>query len=116
MDGGCVCTFAGESAPPPTGTASPSSPLSFFASFLRWFLLSLLKSGVSSGRLASLSRGRFLDVGAVVYQMSVCPWECPGFSVDACQEALFQMQAQVESLGFVPNLEHRFLIVAKNRK
>ena len=27
-----------------------------------------------------------------------------------------QMQAQVESLGFVPNLEHRFLIVAKNRK
>ena len=59
---------------------------------------------------------RYLDVGAVVFQASVCPWEYPGFSVETSQEALFQMQAQVESLGFVPNLEHRFLIVAKNRK
>jgi len=57
-----------------------------------------------------------LDVGAVVFQASVRPWEYPGFSVETSQEALFQMQAQVESLGFVPNLEHRFLIVAKNRK
>lgn len=59
---------------------------------------------------------RYLDVGAVVFQASVSPWEYPGFSVETSQEALFQMQAQVESLGFVPNLEHRFLIVAKNRK
>ena len=59
---------------------------------------------------------RYLDVGAVVFQASVCPWEYPGFSVETSQESLFQMQAQVESLGFVPNLEHRFLIVAKNRK
>ena len=60
--------------------------------------------------------GRFLDVGAVVFQASVCPWEFPGFSVEACKGILFQMQEQVERLGFVPNLEHRFLIVAKNRK
>ena len=59
---------------------------------------------------------RFRDVGAVVFQASVCPWEFPGFSVENSQEALFQMQEQVERLGFVPNLEHRFLIVAKNRK
>lgn len=59
---------------------------------------------------------RYLDVGAVVFQASVCPWEYPGFSVETSLEELFQMQAQVESLGFVPNLEHRFLIVAKNRK
>ena len=51
---------------------------------------------------------RYLDVGAVVFQASMCPWEYPGFSVETSQEALFQMQAQVESLGFVP--------VAKNRK
>ena len=43
------------------------------------------------------------------------PWEFR-FSVENSQEALFQMQEQVERLGFVPNLEHRFLIVAKNRK
>ena len=66
--------------------------------------------------LQSYGEGRFLDVGVVVYQMSVCPWECPGFSVDRCQDALFQLQEQVEELGFVPTLEHRFLIVAKNRK
>lgn len=66
--------------------------------------------------LQSYGEGRFLDVGALVYQMSVCPWECPGFSVDRCQDALFQLQDQLEHLGFLPNLEHRFLIVAKNRK
>ena len=60
--------------------------------------------------------GRFLDVGAVVFQASVCPWEFPGFSVEVCKDTLFQMEEQVERLGFVPNLEHRFLIVAKNRK
>ena len=55
-------------------------------------------------------------MGAVVFQASVCPWEFPGFSVEACKDTLFQMEEQVERLGFVPNLEHRFLIVAKNRK
>ena len=29
---------------------------------------------------------------------------------------LFTLEEQVETLGFVPNTEHRFLIVAKNRK
>ena len=66
--------------------------------------------------LQSYGEGRFLDVAALVYQMSVCPWECPGFSVDRCQDALFQLQDQLERLGFLPNLEHRFLIVAKNKK
>lgn len=60
--------------------------------------------------------GRFLDVGALCFQASVCPWEFPGFSVDRCQETLFQFQRQVEALGFLPNLEHRFLIIAKNKK
>lgn len=60
--------------------------------------------------------GRFLDVGAVVFQASVCPWEFPGFSVDTCQDALFSMEEQRQRLGFIPTLEHRFLIIAKNRK
>ena len=60
--------------------------------------------------------GRFLDVGALVFQASVTPWEFPGFSVDNCQEVLFRFQDMVEKQGFVPTLEHRFLIVAKNRK
>lgn len=61
-------------------------------------------------------QGRFLDVGALCFQASVCPWEFPGFSVDACKEALFRLQDQVETLGFIPNLEHRFLVIAKNKK
>ena len=60
--------------------------------------------------------GRFLDVGALVFQASVTPWEFPSFSVDNCQEVLFRFQDMVEKQGFVPTLEHRFLIVAKNRK
>ena len=59
---------------------------------------------------------RYLDVGAVVFLLSVAPWECPGFSVERCEDALFALEEQVETLGFVPNTEHRFLIVAKNRK
>lgn len=60
--------------------------------------------------------GRFLDVGALCFQASVCPWEFPNFSVDRCQETLFQFQEQIENLGFLPNLEHRFFIIAKNKK
>ena len=60
--------------------------------------------------------GPFLDVGALCFQASVCPWEFPGFSVDRCQETLFQFQGQIENLGFLPNLEHRFFIIAKNKK
>lgn len=61
-------------------------------------------------------QGRFLDVGALCFQASVCPWEFPEFSVDGCKEVLFQLQDQVETLGFIPNLEHRFLVIAKNKK
>ena len=64
----------------------------------------------------AFGEGRFLDVGAVVFQASVSPWEFPDFSVDRCQKALLQLQDQLERLGFIPTLEHRFLIVAKNRK
>ena len=64
----------------------------------------------------AFGEGRFLDVGAVVFQASVSPWEFPVFSADRCQKALLQLQDQLERLGFIPTLEHRFLIVAKNRK
>lgn len=60
--------------------------------------------------------GRFFDVEAVVFQASVTPWEFPDFTPDRCKDALFQLQSQAEQLGFVPTVEHRFLIVAKNRK
>lgn len=61
-------------------------------------------------------RGKFLDVGAVCFHASVLPWEFPDFSVDRCEGELFALQEQLESQGFVPNQEHRFIIVAKNRK
>ena len=48
----------------------------------------------------AFGEGRFLDVGAVVFQASVSPWEFPNFSVDRCQKALLQLQDQLERLGF----------------
>ena len=49
-----------------------------------------------------LRRGPLPGRGRVVYQMSVCPWECPGFSVDRCQDALFQLQDQRGGAGVRP--------------
>lgn len=59
---------------------------------------------------------KFLDVGAVVFHASVCPWEFPNFSVETCQEALLGLQSQLERYQFIPNREHRFVVIAKNRK
>ena len=56
---------------------------------------------------------RFYDVGALVWFARVLPWEFPGFSVDACREALLQTQAMLEKTGCIEGRIHRFLIVAR---
>jgi SAM-dependent methyltransferase len=58
---------------------------------------------------------RFFDVGAVVYFARIIEWEFPGFSVDACFEALCGLQAEIEERGCVEATEERFLIDAVKR-
>ena len=55
----------------------------------------------------------FYDVGALVWFARILPWEFPGFSVDACQAALFQAQETLEETGCIAGRIHRFLIVAR---
>ena len=55
----------------------------------------------------------FYDVGALVWFARILPWEFPGFSVDACQAALFQAQEILEETGSIAGRIHRFLIVAR---
>lgn len=56
---------------------------------------------------------RFFDVGALVWFARILPWEFPGFSVDACQAALFRAQEILERTGSIAGRIHRFLIVAR---
>ena len=55
----------------------------------------------------------FYDVGALVWFARILPWEFSGFSVDACQAALFQAQETLEETGCIAGRIHRFLIVAR---
>ncbi|MBO9607960.1 MAG: methyltransferase domain-containing protein [Paenibacillaceae bacterium] len=54
----------------------------------------------------------FYDVGALVYFAKVIEWEFPGFSVQACLDKLFKLQAKVDRDGVVTSRGHRFLLVA----
>jgi len=58
---------------------------------------------------------RFFDVGAVVYFAKIIEWEFPGFSVDACFEALCGLQSELDEKGYIEATEERFLIDAVKR-
>lgn len=55
----------------------------------------------------------FHDIGAVVYFAKVIAWEFPGFSVESCFSQLCKLQERLEEKGFIENVEHRFIIVAR---
>ena len=74
--------------------------------------MSWKQAGVNFIRMAVLL---VLVSMAAFFLVSVSPLD--PLTTNVGQAALGTMsQEQVERLGFVPNLEHRFLIVAKNRK
>ncbi len=58
---------------------------------------------------------RYFDVGAIIYSAKIMEWEFPGFSVDRCFGRLLEMQEKIDTQGYVESLEHRFVIVARNR-
>lgn len=57
----------------------------------------------------------FYDVGALVWFARIIEWEFPGFSVDACREALFRAQRLIEENGRIEGRIHRFLLAARSR-
>ena len=59
---------------------------------------------------------KIMDVGALCFYAKLREREFPGFSVDNCLYRLLLLQREVEERGCLLNQEHRFLLIAKNRK
>ncbi|MFC0436791.1 class I SAM-dependent methyltransferase [Kutzneria buriramensis] len=54
----------------------------------------------------------FHDVGALVYQLRMVPWQVPDFTVDRYDPALRRLHARIESDGPFEVRTHRFLVRA----
>lgn len=55
---------------------------------------------------------KYYDIGAIVYFARIIEWEFPGFSVDKCFDALYELHEKLERDGYVESMEHRFFIEA----
>lgn len=55
---------------------------------------------------------RYFDVGAVVFQLRVVPWQVPGFTVMVSEERLRGLDAHIRKTGYFAVMSHRFLIRA----
>ncbi|NLM96676.1 MAG: class I SAM-dependent methyltransferase [Halanaerobiaceae bacterium] len=64
----------------------------------------------------SFPKLKFFDIGALVYLAKIIEWEFPGFSVDSCFDNLCKLEKELNEKGFISCTEHRFVIVALNRK
>ncbi|NED96396.1 class I SAM-dependent methyltransferase [Phytoactinopolyspora alkaliphila] len=58
---------------------------------------------------------RYLDIGAVVYQLTAVPWQVPGFDVERFDERLREIDATIRASGGFTVTSHRFLIRARRR-
>lgn len=59
---------------------------------------------------------RYLDIGAVVYQLRAVPWQAPGFDVDTFDQQLRDIATRIRRHGSFPVQGHRFLIRARRRR
>lgn len=59
---------------------------------------------------------KFFDVGAIVFWAKIIEWSFPEFSVKRNFDRLCDLQDDINLHGFVSDLEHRFIIVAQNKK
>lgn len=59
---------------------------------------------------------KFFDVGAITFFAKVIEWEFPGFNLNQCLEELTEIHKQILVDGYYESEEHRFIIVAKNKK
>lgn len=58
---------------------------------------------------------RFYDLGAVVYYLSVIPWQIPDFSVTKYEAQLRALHAMIQQKGFLDTKCHRFVIAAQKK-
>lgn len=56
---------------------------------------------------------RFLDIGAVVYQLAAIPWQIPDFEPAAYEKPLRRLEAAIAADGGFTVHDHRFLIEAR---
>jgi hypothetical protein len=56
---------------------------------------------------------RFLDIGAVVYQLAAVPWQIPGFEPAGYAEPLRRLDERISADGSFTVHDHRFLIEAR---
>jgi SAM-dependent methyltransferase len=66
-------------------------------------------------QMEAMTEMKIFDLGAVVYFAKQCVWEFPDFSVDRCFDRLKMIGDEINRKGYLPNREHRFLIVARKR-
>jgi len=64
-------------------------------------------------QLEDVYHQRFYDIGAIVYQLKAVPWQIPDFSVHGYYDRLYEIHQQLERVGYVDVLEHRFFVVAE---
>ncbi|MFC0548945.1 hypothetical protein [Kutzneria chonburiensis] len=55
---------------------------------------------------------RFHDIGAVVYQLRMVPWQIKDFTVERYDAALRRLHARIEAEGSLAVRTHRFLVRA----
>lgn len=58
----------------------------------------------------------YLDVGALVWYAKVLPWEFGNFTVENCLPQLDALDALCEKQGYIPSVQHRFMLIVRNRK
>ena len=58
----------------------------------------------------------YLDVGALVWYAKVLPWEFGNFTVESCLPQLDALDALCEKQGYIPSVQHRFMLIVRNRK
>jgi len=56
---------------------------------------------------------KFFDVGAIVYFAKIIAWEFPGFKVETHLNQLKQVYEEIEQVGYIASIEHRFIVVCK---
>ncbi|KHF35169.1 Ubiquinone/menaquinone biosynthesis C-methyltransferase UbiE [Paenibacillus sp. P1XP2] len=68
------------------------------------------------GQDEEVTRSRFYDLGAVVYYLSVIPWQIPDFSVERYDRQLRELHRTLEQQGYLDTSCHRFIIAARKKR
>lgn len=56
---------------------------------------------------------KFYDMEGLIYYVRTIPWEFPDFSVKTNFDELLQLQEELIQKGFVQDVQHRFIFVAR---